>query len=123
MNTIKLFIISLFVLGLGTQVQAAEYRLFDLGLDGNEHYYRVSCHDPYVDGSVIVKYEEKSIPGLYNRPSDRPSAEGEGLPPKRSSAGANQLVTVAEICSIDADDETQCRKRWSVAAAAQEMCK
>ena len=122
MNTTKIIITTLFLLGFGSQIQASEYKLFDIGSDGNEHYYRISCQDPYSQGTVVVKYEERSVPGINNRSSDRPSAEGEGVPPKRSSALSSQLPAVAEICSTDSNDNTQCRKRWSVAAAAQAMC-
>ena len=123
MNITKFIITFLFVLGLGTQVQAAEYRLFDLGSDGFEHYYRISCHDPYSQGTVVVKYEEKTNPVENTRAIDRPTSEGEGLPPKRVSALSSQLPTVAEVCSMNSSGESQCRKRWSVAAAAQATCR
>ena len=122
MNITKIIITTLFLLGLGSQAQAGDYKLFDIGQDGHEHYYRISCQDPYSQGTVVVKYEEKTKP-IRDRVSDSPSAEGEGLPPKRSSALSSQLPAVAEICSTNANDETQCRRRWSVAAAAQAMCR
>ncbi len=126
MNFTKIFMTFLFVLGLGSQAQAGEYKLFDMGTDGNEHYYRVSCQDPFSQGDVVVIYEEQSVPRLNNRSTDRPTAEGDGLPPKRNTSSTGitrQLPGIEEICISDANGETQCRKRWSVAAAAQTICK
>ncbi len=123
MNITKFFITILFFIGLGSQAQAGGYKIFDIGKDGDEHYYRISCQDPFSEGTVVVNYAERSIPGLNNRPSDRPSVEGDGLPPVRSTASSSQLPVIEEICMVDSDDEVQCRQRWSVAAAAQAMCR
>ena len=95
MHSLKSLLTILFIFALSPATQAGDYRLYDRGIDGFEYYYEVSCVDPYVRGTIVVKYEEQ-----------------EGDSPE-----------VVEICLSGGSGKERCKANWTVTKAAQSFCK
>ncbi len=107
------------ILGLNATARAGDYKIFDLGMDGYEHYYRVTCHDPYREGTVVVIYEERDIE--ISTSSDENTEDQQ--PVRAISSSDDDVSPVVEICMTDASGKTRCKDDWSVADAAKELCK
>ena len=118
MNMVKMTLTTMLILGLNTTAHARDYRIFDLGMDGYEHYYRVTCHDPYTEGTVVVKYEEKE--GESNTSSGEYTGDQQ---PVRTATSGDEVSPVVEICMSDASGKTRCKDNWSVSDAAKQLCK
>ncbi len=117
MHSITSLLMFVFIIASSPAAQAGDYRLYDLGMDGFEYYYEVSCNDPYKRGTIVVKYKEQEVEqGTGTESPDLTSATEVPI-------AGNVFPTVVEICLMDGSGNDRCKANWTVTKAAQSFCK
>ena len=122
MHSLKCVLTILFIFALSPATQAGDYRLYDRGMDGFEYYYEVSCVDPYVLGTIVVKYEEQEVEQDTSTSEYVPGETDASQLPGPSTSG-DETLPVVEICLSGGSYKESCKANWTVTKAAQTFCK
>lgn len=122
MHSLKSLLTILFIFALSPVTQAGDYRLYDRGMDAFEHYYEVSCVDPYVRGTIVVKYEEQEVEQDTSTSEYVPGETDPSELPGPSTSG-DETLPVVEICVAGGSYKERCKSNWTVAKAAESFCK